>query len=154
MVWICTESVWDGVSFVHSRPYGAVLCIHSWQSTDGNTSVLSTACRVSRLLFPTLPCTPSSSGQAGWARSWEVTQPEQLTQLTIEVFCATWCCTQQSKLRRRRMKGASSWLWNLFSQITIKHAEALLSRRWLNTCLLMGSSEGIPLLGLAFVFPI
>jgi len=52
------------------------------------------------------------------------------------------------------MKGASSWLWNLFSQITIKHAEALLSRRWLNTCLLMGSSEGIPLLGLAFVFPI
>lgn len=48
--------------------------------------------------------------------------------------------------------------WRLFSQVTIMLDGALLSWRWLNTCLPLGSSELIPWFALlehvAFAFPI
>lgn len=34
-----------------------------------------------------------------------------------------------------------SWVWCLSSQATTTHTEALLFRKWLDICLLMGSSE-------------
>lgn len=53
------------------------------------------------------------------------------------------------------MQGHSS-LQHLSSQVIIMGAESLLSRRWLEICLLMGSSKYIPLFALlvctAFAF--
>jgi len=37
-------------------------------------------------------------------------------------------------------KGEHLWLWHLSSQVATKHAEALLPRKWLDICLLMGSA--------------
>ena len=54
--------------------------------------------------------------------------------------------------------GGCSWLWHLSSQKTTMHTETLLSRKWLDICLLMGSSEWIPLFALrvcaAFAFSV
>ena len=49
---------------------------------------------------------------------------------------------------KKEKGGGCSELWHLSSQITVTRDGALLSWRWLNTCLLMGSSELIPYLAL------
>ena len=58
----------------------------------------------------------------------------------------------------RRKKGVCSEWWHLSSQVTITRDGALLSWRWLNTCLPMGSAERIPCFALlacmAFTLPI
>lgn len=42
-----------------------------------------------------------------------------------------------------RSKSRYLWLWYLSSHLTIMHVEALLPRKWLNICLLMGSNGWI-----------
>lgn len=57
------------------------------------------------------------------------------------IFHSIWCCAQQQKLRERRRKEGCLWLRGLSSQVPMRYAEAMLSRRWLGICLLMGNSE-------------
>jgi len=73
-------------------------------------------------------------------------------------FRTLWCQTRQEKLRERRGEEGPSCLWCLSSQETVMHAEALLSGKWLDICLPMGSSELLNVFYLlawtAFAFPI
>lgn len=48
-------------------------------------------------------------------------------------------------IRRRRRKGKSLWLWHLSSQAIVMDADSLPFREQLKTCLLVQSSERIPL---------
>ena len=65
-------------------------------------------------------------------------------QLTQGIFHTIGCHAQHIKLGEEEgMGGCSEW-WHLSSQVTITRNGALLSWRWLNTCLLMGSSEWSP----------
>ena len=64
--------------FPYSSPHGAVFYVGSWQGVDSTLVLwllLSSAYTAPRL-FPTFPPLPSGTG---WARSWEGTQPGQLT---------------------------------------------------------------------------
>jgi len=62
------------------------------------------------------------------------------------------------KLGEEGRKGGHSELWHLSSQVTVSCDGTLLSWRWLNTYLPMGSRERIPcfalLMCMAFVLPI
>lgn len=49
-------------------------------------------------------------------------------------------------IRRRRRKGKSLWLWHLSSQAIVMDADSLPFREQLKTCLLVRSSERIPLI--------
>lgn len=56
-------------------------------------------------------------------------------------------CWKHSKMGEERKGKFSEW-WRLSSQVTVMRDEALLSWRWLETCLLMGGGEQIPRLAL------
>jgi len=94
----------------------------------------------------------------GWAKGWEGAQQGQLTPTDHrDTPCHRTSCSAMTAGGRWR-KGGCSERWHLFSQVTITHDGALLSWRWLNTCLPMGSKEWIPccalLAGMAFALPI
>jgi len=83
--------------------------------------------------------------QVGWGctRSWGHTHSwESWPQLTKGISHAIQHHAQHTQLGGRRRKGGGhlEW-WHLSSQVTIVCEGALLSWRWLNTCLPMGSSE-------------
>jgi len=74
-----------------------------------------------------------------WTRSWEGTQLRQLTptdQRDIPYHMIT-CSAIKAGGNMDRMEG----LWCLPFQVTVACEGALLSWRWMNTCLPMGSSE-------------
>ena len=76
-------------------------------------------------LRPPLPVAPSHQwGQNSWP------------QLSKGVFHTIWCHAQH-------IKGGDIQSDSICLQVTVKHDGALLSWRWLNTCLLMGRSEWI-----------
>ncbi|XP_076190115.1 protein unc-93 homolog A isoform X3 [Aptenodytes patagonicus] len=91
---------------------------------------------------PFLLLTPPHQ-RVGWGctRSWEGTEPGQLTanDQRDNPHHMTSCSAYKAGGRRR--KGGRSDQWRLSSQVTITHDGALLSWRWLNTCLPMGRSE-------------
>ena len=110
---------------------------------------------------PFLLLTPSHQW-VGWGctRIWEGTRLGQLTPTDQrDLPCDTVSCSAYKAGGRRRKGGRTCLKWQrLSSQVTIRCDGALLSWRWLNTCLLMGSSEWIPCFALlvrgAFASPI
>ena len=101
--------------------------------------LLSSAYTASR---PPLLLTPPRHGASwGSTRSWEGTQPGQLAptdQRDIPHHTAS--CSAITPGERRR-KGGHSEIQHLSSQVTVRRDAALLSWRWLNTCLPTGSGE-------------
>ena len=98
---------------------------------------------------------------AGWGctRSWEGTQPGQLTPTDQrDIPHHMTYCAQHVKLEEEEGKGGRLEWWRLSSQVTVTRDGALLSWGRLNTCLLMGSGEWIPCFALlactAFALPI
>ena len=65
-------------------------------------------------------------------------------QLTKGIFQTIGCHAQHIKLGAEVGRGGCSEWWRLPSQVTVRRDGALLSWRWLNTCLPMGSGEWIP----------
>ena len=103
---------------------------------------------------------PPPQQRAGWGgtRSWEGTQLGQLTPTDHRDIPDHMVSCAACKAGGRRRKGGCSEWWRLSSQVAIRRDGALLSWRWLNTCLLMGSGKLIPCLALlactAFALPI
>ena len=79
-----------------------------------------------------------SAQEAGRGRSQD-SWPE----LTKGIFHTLWCHVQRIKLGEVEGRGGCLEWWCLSSQVSVTHDGALLCWRWLNTCLLMGSSEWI-----------
>jgi len=104
---------------------------------------LSSSYTVSRLF---LLLTPPHQ-QVGWEcrRSWEGTRLGQLTpsdQRDSPYHMMS--CSADKAGGRRRKRGNILSYGVLPSQVTVMHDGALLSWRWLNTCLPMGRSEWNP----------
>ena len=108
---------------------------------------------------PFLLLTPPHQ-QVGWGctSSWEGTQPGQLTPTDLkgypmpyDVMLSIW------SWGKKKEGGECSEWWCLSSQVMFTHDGALRCWRWLNTCLLMGSSELFPCFDLlactAFALP-
>ena len=100
---------------------------------------------------------PTSEQAGGVQGVGQGTQPGQLTptdQRDIPDHMAS-CSAYKAGGRRKR---GHSELWHLPSQVTITRDGALLSWRWLNTCLPMGNSGWIPcfvlIVYVAFALPI
>ena len=91
--------------------------------------------------------------EAGRGRSWD-----SWPQLTKGIFHTIWRHAQHLKQGEEEERGGCSEWCRLPSQVTVTRGGALLSWRWLNTCLLMGSCELIPCFALlacvAFALPI
>ena len=91
--------------------------------------------------------------EAGRGHSWD-----SWPQLTKGIFHTIWHHAQHIKLGKEEGRGGHLEWWRLSSQVTVMCDGALLSRRWLNTCLPMGSGEWIPCFALlacaAFALPI
>jgi len=81
--------------------------------------------------------------QTGWecTKSWRRTQPGQLTPTDQRDILYHMMSHSATKAGGRRRKGGCSEFWPLSSQVTITRDGALLSWRWLNICLPVGSSE-------------
>jgi len=86
----------------------------------------------------------SASHTARCTRGWEVTHPGQLIQLIKGISHAIWCHIQLIKLGEEEGRGGHLEWWRLSSWVIFMHDGALLSWRWLNTHLLMGSGKWIP----------
>jgi len=87
------------------------------------------------------PTCPPRLQQENWGtRAWEGTQPGQLIQIGCRdvpnpmTFCSV------TKAQGKGEEGRT-FTTMLFSQETFTGAEALLPRKWLDICLLTGSSE-------------
>ena len=154
----CAGFGWDRVNFLHSSWYGATFWICAGNSV-GNTAMfqllLSSAYTESR---PFLLLTPPHQ-RVGWGcTSWEGTQLGQLTptdQRDIPYHMMS--CSAYKAGEEEGRGGYSEWCC-LSSQVSVTRDGALLSWRWLNACLPMGSSERIPcfvsLACTAFALPI
>ena len=98
------------------------------------------------------PCSARST------RSWEGAQPGQLTQTGHRAIPYRMVSCSAYKAGEEEGRGGHSEWWHLSSQVTVTHDGALLSWRWLNTCLPMRRSEWIPCFALlactAFALPI
>ena len=136
MFWICTEN--------------------RVENTEIFLLLLSSAYTESR---PSLLLTPPHQW-VGWGctRAGRAQSPDRWTptcQRDIPCHTTSWSAY---KVGRRRRKGGHLEWWCLSSQLISMHAGALLSWRWLNTCLMMESTEWIPYFALlaqaAFALPI
>ena len=142
---ICAGFVWEKVNFIHSLKYGAKSWICAENSVDNTrmfSLLLSSAYTEWRHFLPlTLP-----HQQVDWEflKSWEETQPEQLTPTDQKGTPFHMMSCSAIKAGERGRKGRHLELWHLSCHVTIMNVAALCSWRWLNTCLLMGSSEWIP----------
>lgn len=119
VIWICDGSIVNSV-FAIAEHY-----LHYIKAV----SVSHTALPVRRL---------------GCTRSWEGTLPGQLTP-TNQRNIPSHLIPSDSAIKAGG-KQEEVWhlvLWHLSSQVTIKRDEALLSWKWLNVCLLMGTSDRI-----------
>jgi len=74
-------------------------------------------------------------------RRWEGAQLGQLTPATQGISHAMQRHAQHVKLGEEEGRGRCSEPWHLSSQMFVICDGALLSWRWLNSCLLMGSRE-------------
>lgn len=121
-----TASSWDGVNFLHSCLYSAAFWNCDYISAD-NTPVFwpllrSTCTAYCFFFFSSLP--PSESKlKVHQKLTWDI--PIQMA------LCSA---------TRDHGKKKEHLLFSSF-QVTITHAEILLSRRWLNICLAMTNSE-------------
>ena len=79
-------------------------------------------------------------------------------QLTKGISHTIWRHAQHIKLGEEEGRRAHLERWRLSSQVTVTRDGALLSWRWLNSCLTMGSGEWIPCFALlvcaAFALPV
>ena len=131
----CASFGWDRVNFLHSNWYGATFWICVGNSVDNTgmfSFLLSSAYPEPRALL----LLPPPHQRAGWGgtRSWEGTQPGQLTPTDPrEIPHHTTSCSACKAGGRRRKGGRSEW-WRLSSQVPVRRDGALLSWRWLNTC--------------------
>ena len=130
-----------GVELIFFTVAGKGLCAgNSVDNTGMFSLLLSSAYTESRPFL--LLTAPHQQGGWGCTKSWEDTQLGQLTP-TDQRDTAYHMMSCSAYKAGRRQGGRSEW-WRLSSQVTIMRDGALLSWRWLNTCLLMGSSEWIP----------
>ena len=101
--------------------------------------LLSRACTEPRLFL--LLVLPHWGGDWGCLGDWEETEPGQVTPTDKGMFQTLWHHAQCIKAGMKE-EGGNTWRDGvLSSQVTIMCDGALLSWRWLYTCLLMGSSE-------------
>ena len=110
--------------------------------------------------FSLLPSSlfPTKLVGSGLATSWEGAQEGQWTQTDCRSIPYHVMVCSARKSHGMEEEGRHSWWWHFSSQATITSAEVLLSRKWLDICLLMGSTELIPLFDLlvraAFAVPL
>ena len=101
---------------------------------------------------------PTSEEAGGAQEVWRGHSRDSWPQLTKGIFHTIWHHAQHIKLGEEEGRGGRSEWWRLSSQVTVTHDGALLSWRWLNACLPMGSGEWIPRFALlvhaAFALPV
>ena len=117
----CAGFAWGRVNFLRSSWYGAMFCICAENRVDNTEMLLlslSSAYTESRpFLLLTPPCQ-----RVGWGctRSWEGTQPGQLTptdQTDIPYHMAS--CSAIKSWGKKKEGGGHSERWHLSSQVTL-----------------------------------
>lgn len=133
---VCAGFDWGRVHFLHISYLGAMFGFVMKNGVN-NPDVTAEQCLHSQC-FSCFSYHPNEGGDCGCTTSWEMTQLGQVTQLPKETIRMASCSVLGAEWRRKW--GHSEW-WHFCFRVTITWGGALLSCRWLNTCLPRRSSE-------------